>query len=201
MKNIDFYFDFISPFGYFASLRINELAARHGASVTWRPMLLGVSVLKIMGSPPLLDIPLKGDYIRIEAARYCRKHHVALARAIDAAPMNPLPAARAFNWIAQSSQASAQAFATAALRAYWEFDRKLDQPDEILSAGRTALVPEALLNEAITDPRASASLRQSVDAAIARGVFGSPFFLIGEEPFFGADKLELVDEWLACGGW
>ena len=105
------------------------------------------------------------------------------------------------NWIAQSSQASAQAFATAALRAYWQFDRKLDQPGEILSAGKSALVPEALLNEAISDRRASDSLRQSVDAAIGRGVFGSPFFIIGKEPFFGVDKLELVDEWLACGGW
>ncbi|MES2257136.1 MAG: 2-hydroxychromene-2-carboxylate isomerase [Pseudomonadota bacterium] len=198
---IDFYFDFISPFGYFASLRIDELAGRHGATVTWRPMLLGISVLKIMGSKPLMEIPLKSDYIRTEAARYCRRHHVTLGRPIDAPPMNPLPVARVFNWIAQHSQENAQAFARSALRSYWESGRPLDQPEEILNAGRSALLPESILHEALNDPRAGASLRQSVDAAVARGVFGSPFLIIDGEPFFGVDKLELADAWLSSGGW
>jgi 2-hydroxychromene-2-carboxylate isomerase len=199
--HIDFYFDFISPFGYFASLRIDDLARRHGATVTWRPILLGVSVLKVMGSKPLMEIPLKSDYIRTEAARYCRKHGVQLTRSLDAAPMNPLPAARVFNWLAQRSQEDAQAFARSALRAYWESNRKLDEPEELVAAGRAAALPEHLVREALDDPGASASLRANVEAAIANGVFGSPFIVVDGEPFFGVDKLELVDEWLARGGW
>ena len=56
---IDFYFDFLSSYGYFASLRIEALAARHGREVRWHSMLLGVSVMKTMGLKPLLDTPLK----------------------------------------------------------------------------------------------------------------------------------------------
>jgi 2-hydroxychromene-2-carboxylate isomerase len=199
--HIDFYFDFISPFGYFASLRIDDLARRHGATLTWRPILLGVSVLKVMGSKPLMEIPLKSDYIRAEAARYCRKHGVKLGRSLDAAPMNPLPAARVFNWLALRSQDDAQAFARSALRTYWELNRSLDEPEELAAAARAAQLPDSLVQEALEDPGASASLRASVDAAIAKGVFGSPFIMVDGEPFFGVDKLELVDEWLVRGGW
>jgi 2-hydroxychromene-2-carboxylate isomerase len=199
--HIDFYFDFISPFGYFASLRIDELARRHGATLAWRPILLGVSVMKVMGSKPLMEIPLKADYIRAEAARYCRRHGITLGRSIDAAPMNPLPAARVFNWLAQSSQEQAQAFARSALRAYWEGNHQLDDREEILAAGRAAQLPESLVRDALDNPETSASLRASVNEAIAKGVFGSPFIVVDSEPFFGVDKLELVDQWLACGGW
>jgi 2-hydroxychromene-2-carboxylate isomerase len=87
MPSIDFYFDFISPFGYFASLRIETLAAKHGRQVQWHAMLLGVSVLKVMGLKPLLDTPLKGDYIRRDAKRYMRRHGLQLQRDLDAPVM------------------------------------------------------------------------------------------------------------------
>ena len=60
---IEFYFDFISPFGYFASLRIDALAGRHGRRVDWYAIRLGVSVVKVMGLKPLLETPLKGAYL------------------------------------------------------------------------------------------------------------------------------------------
>ncbi|CAH2807052.1 MAG: 2-hydroxychromene-2-carboxylate isomerase [uncultured Paraburkholderia sp.] len=53
--DVDFYFDFISPFGYFASLRIDALAANHARKVRWHPVLIGVTVMKIMGSKPMID--------------------------------------------------------------------------------------------------------------------------------------------------
>ena len=66
--------DFISPYGYFASLRVEALAARHGRTVAWHPMLLGVAVLKVMGLKPLMDTPLKGDYVDRDVRRYAREH-------------------------------------------------------------------------------------------------------------------------------
>jgi 2-hydroxychromene-2-carboxylate isomerase len=75
---LNFYFDFISPYGWFASRRVEEIAARHGRTVEWHAMLLGVSVLKVMGLKPLLDTPLKGDYARRDVRRYARKHGLAL---------------------------------------------------------------------------------------------------------------------------
>ena len=67
---IDFYFDFISSYGYFASLRIEEIAARHGRTIEWHPMPLGVAVMKVMGLKPLLETPLKGAYVLNDVARY-----------------------------------------------------------------------------------------------------------------------------------
>src|SRR3954468_11863734 len=96
-----FYFDFISPYGYFASLRIEELAARHGRTVDWRPMLLGVAVLKVMGLKPLLDTPLKGAYGRRDVRRHARRHGIRLGRDLDASVGTPLPAGRAFCWAKQ----------------------------------------------------------------------------------------------------
>jgi 2-hydroxychromene-2-carboxylate isomerase len=115
--------------------------------------------------------------------------------------MNPLPAARVFNWLAQASQEQAQAFARSALRAYWESNRQLDQPEELVAAGRAAQLPEPVVRDALEAPGASASLRASVEEAVAKGVFGSPFIIVDGEPFFGVDKLELVDEWMTRGGW
>ena len=93
---LDFYFDFISGYGYLASLRIEAIAARHGRRVHWHSMLLGVSVMKVMGLKPLLDTPLKGDYVLKDAARYMRRHGLTLARQISDPMMDPRPAARAF---------------------------------------------------------------------------------------------------------
>ena len=96
---LDFWFDFISPFGYLASLRIDEIAARHGRTVEWHPLLVGVTVLKVMGLPPVPQTPLKGPYAGRQITRYLRRHGVSLTRDPSATPMNPLPAGRLFAWM------------------------------------------------------------------------------------------------------
>ena len=68
---IDFYFDFSSPYGYFASTQIDRIAAKHGREVAWRPILLG-AVFKVTRQQPLPTIPLKGDYARHDHARSAR---------------------------------------------------------------------------------------------------------------------------------
>lgn len=200
-RSLDFWFDFISPFGYLASLRIDALAARHGRTVRWHPLLVGVTVLEVMGLKPLMETPLKSDYMRAELARYGRRHGIRLARAADRAPMNPLPAARAFAWLLQHAAEHAKPFARAALDAYWLEANDVDRAPALRACGERAGVPEATLDAALADPQASALLRGEVERAIALGVFGSPFVRVDGEPFFGVDKLELIDEWLASGGW
>src|SRR5207253_1318179 len=66
---IDFYFDLISPYGYFASTQVEALAARYGRAVDWKPVLLGVTVMKVMGLPPLMQTPLKKDYLAKDKPR------------------------------------------------------------------------------------------------------------------------------------
>jgi 2-hydroxychromene-2-carboxylate isomerase len=200
-KPIQFYFDFISPFGYFASLRIDELARRYGREVEWTSMLLGVSVLKVMGIPPIVELPLKGPYVINDAQRYARQHQVAFERPSTSATSRPLEAGRAFAWAKEVDPAAAKRLAGLIFRSY--FVRCLDiSQDSVLSA----CASEAGLSwHAFEAARAEGTpaelLRRNVDESIQRGVFGSPFFIVDGEPFFGLEKLPVLEEWLAAGGW
>ena len=100
--------DFISPYGYFASLRVEALAARHGRTVAWHPMLLGVAVLKVMGLKPLMDTPLKGDYVDRDVRRYAREHGLPMQRQPRDPVMNPLACGRALAWAADAGGAAAK---------------------------------------------------------------------------------------------
>jgi 2-hydroxychromene-2-carboxylate isomerase len=198
---LHFHFDFISPFGYFASLRIDELAARHGRSVEWHPMLLGVSVMKVMGLKPLLDTPLKGPYTANDVTRYARLHHIKLGRAPGAAFMNPLTCGRAFAWARRHHPQAAKALAQAMLNAYWVDGVDLSLPAALAGIALPAPFSAAMLVDAVQGAQGAQLLRDEVDASLAAGVFGSPTVLVDGEMFWGVDKLEMVGEWLQTGGW
>ncbi len=198
---IDFYFDFISPFGFFASLRVDELAAKYGLAANWHSMLIGVSVVKVMGMKPLLDMPLKGAYIRHDARRYARRHGVALARDPGANPVDPRPAGRAYNWLLQHRPDVARSFAQKAFAGYWLQGKDISVPAVVAGLVAETGLAEPQIAEGIASEEAGRLLRASVEASLARGVFGSPFFIVGDEPFFGVEKMELLEDWLAQSGW
>ncbi len=201
MKTFSFYFDFISPFGYLASLAVPDFAARHGARADWRIMLLGVSVLKVQGGRPLLEVPLKGAYIQRDAYRYARRHGITFGRPIDAAMSRPLAAARAFNWLRQTRPDTAVPAAQAIFAAYWGAGGDISEPAAVVDILDRAGVDTAGLGPALADGTAADMLKTAVDASITAGVFGSPFFLVGDEPFFGLEKMPVLGEWLDEGGW
>jgi 2-hydroxychromene-2-carboxylate isomerase len=200
-RPIRFYFDFISPFGYFASLCIDELAQRHGREADWTSMLVGISVLKVMGIPAIASLPLKGAYVINDARRYARRHQVEFER-VHAAPISrPVEAGRAFAWAKEVDQAAAKRLAALIFKAY--FVRCLDIADErvLRSCMTEAELSWSAFAAARADGTAAALLRRNVDASLQLGVFGSPFFIVDGEPFFGLEKLPVVEEWLATGGW
>ncbi len=196
-----FYFDFISPFGYFAALRVGDLATKHGRDCEWHAMLLGVSVLKVMGLKPLVETPLKGPYLGHDAARYARRHRLALKRPFDGPAMNPVPAARAFHWLKRHHADRYRGIAVDMLDAYWREARDLSQPEEITAIAAERGVDPGELRAAIESDEARQLLRAAVDASLSKGVFGSPFFIVDGEPFWGVDKMEQIDEWLTVGKW
>ena len=198
---VDFYFDFISGYGYFASLRIEALAARHGRKVNWHCMLLGVAVMKVMGLKPLLETPLKGDYVLRDAARYTRRHGLDMVRKVSDPMMDPRPAARAFCWVKRHHGGLEGAFARAVFDRYWRLGHDLSVTDELLTLAGPLGLEEAALRQGIEGEESRTDLRDSVAAALARGVFGSPFIIVDGEPFWGSDRLELLDDWLSRGGW
>ena len=198
---LHFYFDFISPFGYFASLRMEALAARHGRRVEWHAMLLGVSVIKVMGLKSLLDTPLKGDYIRRDAKRYMRRHHLQLKRDLDDPVMDPRAAGRAFHWVKQQRPQLAAPLAQAIYHAYWVEGRDLSTAAEVAAITLPDGIDRDWLVAGIQSDEAGPLLRSAVDASLKAGIFGSPTVVIDGESFWGTETLALAEEWLACGGW
>lgn len=198
---MQFHFDFISPFGYFASLRIDELAARHGREAQWRPMLLGVTVLKVMGLKPLLDTPLKGDYIRREFARYVRRHGLALERKADDPMMDPRAAARAYYWTLAHHPALAKPLAKGLFHRYWAEGEDLSTARAIAGGALPAGLEAGALQQGIESEEARILLRSAVEQSMAQGVFGSPTVVADGELFWGVESLATLEDWLARGGW
>lgn len=201
MKRFSFYFDFISPFGYLASLAVPDFAARHGAEADWQIMLLGISVLKVQGGKPLLEIPLKGTYIQRDAYRYARRHDISFGRLIADPPSKPLAAARAFNWLRQTRPEVAVPAAQAIFAAYWGGAQDISEPAQVIAILDRADLDTTGLGAAFANGEAAGLLKTAIDASIAAGVFGSPFFLVGDEPFFGLEKMPVLGEWLDRDGW
>jgi 2-hydroxychromene-2-carboxylate isomerase len=196
---IDFYFDFSSPYGYLASTRIDALAARHGRSVVWRPHLLG-AVFKINDQRPLATIPLKSDYAARDLARSARFLKVPF-KLPTKFPVGATAPSRAFYWVSDRDPALAKRLAQALYHAYFAEDRDISSPEVSANIAAKVGVDRAALAQALEDPLVKERLRTEVDAAIARGVFGSPYIIVDGEPFWGSDRLDQVERWLETGGW
>ena len=201
MRGMRFFFDFISPFGYFASLQIDALAARHGRTVEWRPMLLGVTVLKVMGLKPLLETPLKGDYLRRQFARHTRRHGLVLRRQPDDPAMDPRACARAVYWTLAHDPAQARPLAQLLYHRYWSEGEDLSTSAAIAAGPLPPGLDAADLAAGTDSEEARTLLRQAVEESMRLGVFGSPTVLVDGELFWGLDAFASLDEWLASGGW
>jgi 2-hydroxychromene-2-carboxylate isomerase len=196
---IDFYFEFASPYGYLASLRIDAIAARHGREVRWRPIMLGAA-LKATGTAPNASLPLKGPYLRHDVPRSARLLGVPL-RLPPVMPMNSLAASRAFWWLEPEAPALARRLAQAVYHAHWGEGRDMSTPEQVAEVAETLGIERAALLRAVADPAIKARLKAVTDESLERGVFGSPFVFVDGEPFWGHDRLDQVALWLERGGW
>jgi 2-hydroxychromene-2-carboxylate isomerase len=196
---IEFYFDFSSPYGYLAAQRIDEIGEAHGREVAWKPFLLG-ALFKITGARPLPDIPLKGEYTRNDLARSARLFDIPF-RLPETFPFASVGACRATYWLAESDAAAARALALALFDSAFGAGRSISQPEEVAAIAADLGHDEARVLAALQDQRIKDLLRREVDAAIAKGVFGSPYIIVDGEPFWGFDRLDDVALWLETGGW
>jgi 2-hydroxychromene-2-carboxylate isomerase len=191
---IDFYFDFSSPYGYFAATRIDELAQSYGRSVVWRPMLLG-AVFKITGQQPLSTVPLKNTYMAHDLARTAKLLRIPF-KLPTKFPAGMQAPARAFYWVGDRDRDLAKKLAKALFHAYYAEDRVISNPEVTGNVAAKLGVDKAELLQALNDPAVKERLRTEVDAAIERGVFGSPYIVVDGEPFWGSDRLDQVEQWL-----
>jgi len=199
MPAIEFYFDFSSPYGYLASTRIDELAAKYGRSVDWYPYLVGTA-MKETGHQPLYTTPKIHDYVVIDVPRFARLLGVPL-QLPDSFPLVASQACRAYYWLAERDTALARQFAGRVYHAFFGEGRDISKTGELQSIARDLGVEASELADATRDPRIKALFKSKNDAALAKGVFGSPFMLVDDEPFWGADRLDQIEKWLETGGW
>lgn len=199
MATIDFYFDFSSPYGYLAAERIEALAQRHGRAVAWRPFLLG-AVYKRIGGRPLVELPMKGDYSRHDMLRSAREHGIAFTFP-PSFPFASIAACRAVYWLQQGDYSVGGDLVKALYRKAFAEGGDAASAEGVLAVAQTLGLDRARLAAALQEEAVKERLKQEVEAAIDRGVFGSPFLFVEEEPFWGADRLEMVERWLSRGGW
>lgn len=200
---IEFYFDFSSPYGYLASQVIDDVGKELGRPVLWRPILLG-AIFKITGNKPLMDQPLKGDYLKHDIARFARLLKVPYVEP----PRMPFPAVaacRAFYWLAEKSEKKATQMAKAVFKGAYHHGRPVDDPEILLveledQVGNWAVNVEQM-RAAMSDQRIKDMTRKKVEEAVKKGVFGSPYFIVDDEPFFGVDRLGQLQHWVKSGGW
>ncbi len=196
---IEFYFDFSSPYGYLAAQRIGEVVEEYEREILWKPFLLG-ALFKTTGAQPLLDIPMKGDYARHDLARSARLYDIPFV-VPETFPFMSVAACRATYWLNESDPEAARVLIEAL------YDTAFGEGRSIAEPGEVAVVAEGLGHDpdevlaAVQEPRIKDLLRREVDAAIAKGVFGSPYIIVDEEPYWGFDRLDDVALWLEMGGW
>ncbi len=194
---LDFWFDFSSPYGYIGAEKIGALAGRHGRDVTWHPILLG-AVFKVTGGQPLPMIPLKKDYARKDIERSARYYGIPLN------PPSKFPIAgqapsRAFYWAAEQDTAAAKQLALALYRAFFVDDKDISSPEITAEVAATLGYAREDILAAIGSGALKERLRRETEEAIALGVFGSPYVIVDGEPFWGVDRLDQLERWLAQG--
>jgi len=198
-SSIEFWFDFSSGYAYFASQEIDLLGARVNRSILWRPYMLGTA-FKVTGMRGLSSTPVKGDYARHDWARAARKMGVLFAPPEDH-PKIALAATRAFYWIEANHAGHEKVFAREVFRQYYSGKLDTSDPDSVAAvAGRLGL-DAARVRVGLEAAEIKDHARSMSETAVQRGIFGSPFFVVDGEPFWGWDRLPMLEEWIRTGGW
>lgn len=194
-KTIDFIFDFGSPNAYLAHRAIDDVLAETDAVVNYIPCLLG-GIFKATGNqPPMMafgGVKGKLDYERLEMMRFIKKHGLTRFHFNSNFPVNTLLLVRGA--VAAKQDGYLAAYIEAGLKAMWEDDKKMDDQDVFVSVMNDAGFDGAALLAKTADPDIKAKLVENTESAVARGVFGIPTFYVGDEMFFGKDRLGQVME-------
>lgn len=191
---VEFWFDFGSPYAWLAAHQLGGVAQRTGRALRWRPFLLGV-VFRETGMAPLAEQKFRGAYGAHDVARLARRLGLGFAAASVPAGVS-LACARAF-YALEAAGGDAPRFALAAMDAGFAEGR--DIGSEAAAQALAASLGLDASDAAEAAPRAA--LRAATEEAIRRGIFGSPFFVVDGEPFWGQDRLLLLEAWIREGGW
>lgn len=191
MSRLEFFFDYGSPYSYLADTQLPGLRERTGCEIAYRPMLLG-GVFKATGnqSPFLEPVKAKRAYGGLEMQRFA-KHYRAPFQLNPHFPINTLRLMRVAHAARQAGVFPA--FHQAIYPAFWRDGADLGDPERIVSVAEGVGLDGAALLAASDTPEVKDALRATTDEAVERGAFGAPTFFVGDEMFFGADRLSFAE--------
>lgn len=195
-RRVEFFFDVGSPTAYLAWTQLPRIAAEAGAELAWRPMLLG-GVFKATGNASPVSVPAKGRWMGQDIARWAKRYGVPFAFNPHF-PINTLTLQRGATGMLMRRPAEFERWLGVVFRAMWAQPRNLGDAGvlaaTLVEAGFDAEAFAAL----VADAEVKARLVATTEEAVARGVFGAPSFFVGDELFFGQDRLDFVREALAA---
>ena len=192
---IDFIFDFGSPNGYLARKALAGISERTGAAVCLIPCLLGGIFKATNNASPMVNFGgVKGKlaYEGLETQRFIKKHKLTAFRSNPHFPVNTLLIMRGL--VAARRADVEDAYLGAVLAAMWEQGEKMDDPEVVLRVLNAGGLDGVALIAATQDPEVKAGLVANTEAAVERGVFGIPTFFVGDEMFFGKERLGQVED-------
>ena len=189
-KTVEFFFDFGSPTAFLAWTQLPRLAAECGATLVYRPMLLG-GVFKATGNTSPVSVPAKGRWMQGDISRWARQHGVGFAFNPHF-PINTLTLMRGAVGMQLRQPESFERYCAAVFPALWQQSRNLGDPAEVAAVlGAAGFAAEAFM-ALVAEPEVKAALITYTDEAVARGVFGAPTCFVGDAMFFGQDRLQFI---------
>ena len=192
MKSFEFWFDFGSPAAYLAWTQIPNIEAATGATAQFKPMLLG-GVFQATGNHSPVTIPAKGKYTFVDFARFAKRYGVPLNHNPHF-PINTLLLMRGAMGLQMADDARFMTYCRTVFNGIWVESLNMNDPTVVgatlTQAGYDAQGLLALSN----DQNTKDALKSATQTAVERGVFGAPTFFVGEQMFWGQDRIEFVKE-------
>ena len=194
-KEAEFFFDVGSPASYLAATQLPAICAETGATLVYRPMLLG-GVFQAVGNTSPMEIPSKGRYVFDDLQRHARRYGVAL-KENPYFPINTLLLMRAATALQLKQPDRFMVFVDAVFKAIWVDQRDMNDASVVAGVVQRAGLDPASVMAAVTAAEVKAALKRTTEEAVSRGVFGAPTVFVGAQMFFGQDRLDFVREALA----
>lgn len=188
MREIEFWFEFASNYSYLSVMRIEAAAAERGVTVRWKPFLLG-PIFRSLGwsTSPFVLQKAKGDYVWTDMARQCRKHGLPWQRPTEFPRSSLLPARVA---LVGADQPWMGAYCRRIVSLNFAEDCEIDDLQTVAEVLNQLQLPAQTILDAAQSDANKLKLRQQTEAAQGKGVFGAPTFFVGDEMFWGDDRLD-----------
>jgi 2-hydroxychromene-2-carboxylate isomerase len=190
---VELFYDVASAYSYLASTQIERVVTKHGASVHWRPFLLG-AVFKATDNKPPASVAAKGPWMLKDLARWAEMYGIGF-NFPSSFPPNSVRAMRAC--VAADAHGKVRDFSTALFDGYWIEDRDPSSDAAIDAAATRAGIDGPALRAATETQPVKDALRANTDEAIARGAFGAPTMFLGDVMLWGNDRLPMLEHLLA----